>query len=183
MSLPHEITTEEYTANFNSEPLKGYPKKLKFKNKTFNLILKEFEYEDKKFLKAEIWDEEMEQLFIILTLIKTENARFHSPSNSWFDIEPSIIGTDEGIFMLKEIMKKIKNKIAFIVEDIYPEDIMYNALNKTYDEERYEKTKKYYEKSGLEFKFNKENGKGFIIYKDKKMNENEKKLFKQFTSE
>lgn len=182
MSLPYEITTEEYTANFNAEPLKGYPKKLKFKNKIFYLILKKFEYEDKIFLKAEMWNEQMEQLFIILTLIKTENARFHSPSNSWFDIEPGIVGTEEGIFMLKEIMKKIKKKIAFIVEDVYPEDIMYNALNKTYDKERYEKTKKYYEKSGLEFKFNKENGKGFIIYKDKKLNENEKKLFKQFTS-
>jgi hypothetical protein len=183
MASPYEITEEEYISHFTAKPIKRYPKKIKIKKEFYNVIIKEYEYESKIFLRGEVWDDAMDKLYTMITLIKTPRARYHSPLNSWFDIEPKIIGTNEGRVMVKEMIKCIiKRKVAFIIEDIFPEDIMYNALNKTYDEEKYNKVKEFYEGVGLEFKFNPENGKGFLIYKDKKMNEVESKLFEKFIS-
>jgi hypothetical protein len=182
MSSPYEITEEEYISHFNAKPIQGYPKKFKCDKEKYKLIVKEYEYEDKIFLRAEVWDERMDKLYAMITLIKSPGTRYHSPLNSWFDIEPKIIGTKKGEKIMKKIVKGVETKIAFIIEDIFPEDIMYNALNKTYDEEKYNKTKKFYEKIGLEFKFNPENGKGFIIYKNKKLNENEKNIYNKIIS-
>lgn len=183
MSLPYEITHEEYISIFNAKHVKGYPKKLKYKEKFYNLHIKEYTYNEKEFLRAEIWDDLEHKLYTTITLIKTLKASYHSPSNSHFNFEQSIMGTDEGVFLIKELLMTLKKlKIAFLVEDIYPEDIMFNALNKTYDEELYKKVKKFYEKIGFKFQFNKEKGKGHITYVNKKLNKNEKKYYDMFIS-
>ena len=59
---------------------------------------------------------------------------------------------------------------------------MYNALSKSYDEELYKKVEDFYNEIGFEITFDKEKGKGFIIYKDKKLNKNEKKYYDMFIS-
>jgi hypothetical protein len=183
MSLPHEITHEEYISIFNAKNIPGYPKKLKYKDDFYDLNIRKFEYKGKHFMKAEVWKDKEEKLYSTITLVKTPRARYHSPSNSQFNIELDIVGTELGVFLLKEmLLTLIKMKIAFIVEDIYPEDIMYNALSKSYDEELYKKVEDFYNEIGFEITFDKEKGKGFIIYKDKKLNKNEKKYFEMFIS-
>lgn len=183
MSKPHEITHEEYISVFNAKNVKGYPKKLKFKDEFYDLHIKEYDYNGKKFLKAEVWSDNEHKLYATIVLVKTPRASFHSPSNSHFNLELSMIGTEKGVFLLREMLITLsKMNVAFIVEDIYPEDIMYNALNKTYDEELYNKVKKFYEEVGFKFTFNTEKGTGYISHVNKKLNKNEKKYYDMFTS-
>lgn len=183
MAKPHEITHEEYISVFNAKNVAGYPKKLKYKEEFYDLHIKEYDYRGKKFLKAEMWGDNEGKLYITIVLIKTPKASYHSPSNSHFNIELDIVGTEKGAFLLREMFVTLsKMKVAFIVEDIYPEDIMYNSLNKTYNEELYKKVKKFYEGAGFKFDFNKEKGKGFITHINKKLNKSEKKYYDLFTS-
>lgn len=184
-----EITTEEYVSHFDAEPCVGYPKKLSYKDKEYVLIVKEFDYTakgstiPKHFLRVEIWDSAQEKIQLMILLTKSKNCRFHSPINPNFDIGEGIFGTEYGIFLMDEFISVLKKfGYAFLIEEIFPEEVDYNPESKTYNLQMYHAIQEFYGRFGFRVYFNPESGKGYIVLKNEPLSDAEFRCFSQIGS-
>jgi|GEM_PF-2875976 len=185
-----DLTNEEYFSYLDVAPAQGYPKKLTYGNKIYLLIVKNFTYtgkitkKERQLLSAEIWDEAMESKKIGIILVKSDNCRFHSPSNPNFNMVPELFGTEEGKFYMTKIIEALSEiGFSFLIEEVFGEDVGYNHLSKTYDKEKYAKIRDFFISCGFTFTFNKAKGRGQVILKAEKLTEHEKKCFSQIKKE
>lgn len=181
-SCSEPLTTEEYAAHFEAQPAKGYPKIIRHHGRKYILNVKEFSYASKltpnnikQMLRIEIWDVSLEKIQLMVTLIKSQNCRYHSPVNPNFDIRPEYICHSTGVFLIKTMLQELRrHKFAFIVEEVYPDDVEYDRKARTASPRRLEQVMQFYAKNGIRVEFDDASGKGILVIEQDDLTPSEK---------
>lgn len=161
-----EITTEEYVSHFDAKLSAGYPKIIKHDGKEYELILKEFTYNDKQFVRIEVVNPTDNSILLIFHLVKTGLCRYHSTVNSMYDISEQLLGTELGNFIMKRALSTLKRiGFSFIVEKAFDKDMNH---------------KDFYKQLG--FKFIHGHKGEFIMLTNGKLNDSEKLCFKSIVN-
>ncbi|MEM3364056.1 MAG: hypothetical protein QXS93_00935 [Candidatus Micrarchaeia archaeon] len=189
-SCSDEVTNEEFFAYLDAVPADGYPKKIDVRGRNYLVIAKDFSYtgkitkKERRMLSVEIWDEAMESKQAGILLVKSDKCGFHSPPNPNFNMRPELFSTQEGAYFMREMLDVLhKFNFAFIVEEIFGEDVGYNPISKTYDKEKYGLLRDFFIGFGFTFSFNKARGKGQVTLTRGHLNAEEKKCFSHIKRE
>lgn len=176
------LTTEEYAAHFEAQPAKGYPRIIRHHGRKYILNVKEFSYASKltpnnvkQMLRIEIWDVGLEKIQLMITLVKSKDCRYHSPLHPNFDIRPEYICHSTGIFLIKTMLRELRrHKFAFIVEEVYPDDVGYDWEARAACPRRLEQVMQFYARNGIKIEFDNASGKGILIIEQDNLTPSEK---------